>query len=555
MTYLFDANTSVINEVEIKNDANSALRVNVANGAANVTVTNPFPVTLINGNNTTQAVDFPKSGTSSFGELSVIQNTPDIQLDAVYGFNPDTMNIITINGASAEANAQTSMFIANSGTTAGGTGTIRSRRHLRYRPGQGAIARFTAMYTLSDPINMYGVDGVQQRAGLQIAGGGYGFGFSGDSSNNKTRTLGVVHSYGGSAEVRTLTFNTAPTGTQTVTITLNGTPFTATVHSGNTSNAAAEIASDIKANTSDWLLDQNDGIITFSGFTAGSRNGTYNISATGTGTLVNGTFTRTTPGIATTNDWTYQEDWQGNSLSTTLDPSKLNVFQIDYRWLGAGVVRFFVEDPTSGDMVMVHQQHWANKNVIPHVNNPSFKIAWTSIVTGTPAQPGVVQGASAMGAIQGQLVPTSYSKSWYAVNSTNLNAGAIYHLLSIRNPYSRSGKTNSQEIQIQDLTVSCQGNDPSIVHLFINANTNTTGKLIYNSMPNSNALQSAQIGPTMNTATDMPVCSFTVGINGTSQFDLIPYRLTLAPGDVISVAVESTGQLTRTGIGINWVPD
>ena len=227
---------------------------------------------------------------------------------------------------------------------------------MKYRPGQGAIGRFTAMYTLGDVDNKYGVDNATQRAGFQNATSGYGFGFSGITANTKTKTFGIYHVYGGKPEIQTLTINTAPTGTQTVTVTLDGTPYTATVHSGNTANASAEIAS---GNTygGTWFVDYQDSHVTFSSLSAGVRSGTYSISATGTGTLVNGSFSQVTPGANNTTDWTYQADWNGPNTIANLDPSKLNVYQVDYRWLGAGVVRFFMEDPTSGDLVQVHQQH------------------------------------------------------------------------------------------------------------------------------------------------------------------------------------------------------
>ena len=92
----------------------------------------------------------------------------------------------------------------------------------------------------------------------------------------------------------------------------------------------------------------------------------------------------------------------------------------------------------------------------------------------------------------------------------------------------------------------------SVVHILINGNTSS--KLVFTTTPND-VFVSEQIGPTMNTATDLPVASFTVGVNGTSEFDLIPYRLVLSPGDVLSVAIQSTSGLTRTAVAVTWVPE
>lgn len=534
MTYLYNKNVNVLNANTI------------------VQTTNPFPVVVTGGNTNPQLINFPKGVVSAFGELSVIENSPDIQVDAVYGFNYDTMDINTFLGASAEANANTSLFSVTSGTTANASATLRSHRILRYRPGQGAIGRFTAMYTLSDSANNYGVANVTQRAGLVISGAAYVFGFSGEAANNKTKTFAVGHIYDGKPEIRTLTITTAPTGTQTANITLSGTSYTATIHSGSTSNAASEIAAALKVSAPEWHIDELANTVTFISFIAAPKNGTYSFSSTGAGTLAAGTITQNDAGVEPTRDWTYQADWNGDAIPD-LDPSKLNVFQIDFRWLGSGVVRFFIEHPITGEFKMVHQQHWANLKTLPHVNNPSFRLGYVTTVSANGSSASAtIKGASMMGAIQGKMIPTNYSKSWYTSVTHNFASGTTHHLLTIRNPFKVGSKFNSQQIQIDSLNMSLQGNDPSLVFVFINGNT--SAPLIFQNTPN-HVTYSDQIGPTMNTATDLPVCAFTVGVNGTSQFDLIPYRLVLTPGDTLSVAIRSTGVLSRAAAGIVWAQD
>ena len=46
-----------------------------------------------------------------------------------------------------------------------------------------------------------------------------------------------------------------------------------------------------------------------------------------------------------------------------------------------------------------------------------------------------------------------------------------------------------------------------------------------------------------------------LGLNGSSQFDLLKYNLTLAPGDTFSVFITSTNAITRTSIGATWRVD
>ena len=60
---------------------------------------------------------------------------------------------------------------------------------------------------------------------------------------------------------------------------------------------------------------------------------------------------------------------------------------------------------------------------------------------------------------------------------------------------------------------------------------------------------------TENLALDNIANVQTLGINGSSAFDLIPYNFILAPGDTISVFVRSTNAITNSAVGITWKVD
>jgi hypothetical protein len=539
-------------EIEIKNDSGNALPIS-ANTSVNSS-NNPIYVSGVITGGTTQ-VTFPDSSLAAFEEIMVTEPVPVIQLEASYGYQ--TENVSEVQTGTGSTGVDDILFYANSGTTTGSQASIRSRRFLRYRPGTGSLARFTAMFT-SDEITKHGVDGVQQLAGMINSGNAYGFGFSGltglqGGTGPDQRQFGILHRYGGRAEIRTLTINTAPTGNQTVTITLNGTAYAVSVTSGTASECAQQIA---LGNTYGglWLTDQVDGTVIFTGAQTGVRAGSYSMSSTGSGTLATGTFTTNATGVANTNVWKYQSQW--DNPITSIDPSKLNVYAIDMRWLGAGIVRFFIEHPTTGKMTLVHTQHWANGNTIAHVNMPSFRIGYAAgVLAGqTPSQAAIVKGASIYGGVQGRIAATAYSEGWYAVETTTKAKDIIHHLISVKNPYTKNNKNNTREFVVQDLSVSIQGSDPAVIMVFINP-TIDTGKVLFDTIPQSNAIVSTSPAPTFSTTVNNPVVNFVVGINGTQQFDLLPYRLVLGPGDFISVAILSGQQITRTVTSLTWSTD
>lgn len=532
---------------------------NNANGDI-VSTSNPLPVSLMNSSSdgTIGTISFPAEQLSAFEELMVVEPFPVIQLDSVYGIENDKLTLRQSGSGTCYVDDSDNLWTANTGITAGSIASLGSRRYIRYRPGTGTLARFTAMFTANAQTG-YGVTGAPQQAGLQNAGSSYAFGFSGltgpqANTGSEQAQFGILHRYGGRPEIRELTITTAPTGTQNISIVLNSVTYTFNITSGSAAHAAQQIAAQTYGGV--WQSSQIGSNVRFTAVSSGVRSGTYSFSATGAGTLANATFSQISAGVNNTNVWTYKEDWDVPDIP--LNPNKLNVFAIDFRWLGAGIVRFFMEHPTTGKMTLIHTQHWANQNVIPHLENPSLRIGYSAAINAgaTVTSPVMVKGASMYGAIQGDVAQTTYSEGWYNVITGNRAQDIIHHALSIRNPFTKNNRLNTRELILQDLSMSVQGNDPVVVFIYVNPIIATgSDSLLFDYIPESNALASTTSTPTFDPAVNNPVVSYVVGINGTAQFDLLPYRITLAPGDFVTIAFLSSGVISRTATSLTWNTD
>jgi hypothetical protein len=538
--------------------ANTAFYVN--NNGSVVSETNRFPVSIgtstinatIVGGAVTATISYPESAVTTWDEPIAISPTPIIQLDCMYGFNDDNSLRVTLNGGSTtEAD---SMWTVGVGTTANGFASFVSYRFLKYRPGQGAFTRFTALFSP-------GVPNIITRVGLSNANGGYLFGYNG------TR-FGIRHVYGYKEQVMTLRIDNASSGTQTLTVTLNNVGYAVTVGAGSSEYVAQQIAGSTIAG---WRKEAVGSKVVFLASSTpspkGPLTGTYSFTSSGN---VTAGFTTNRVGLLGTEEWTYQENWNRDTCNTgiagsdssapnygkygsfTLDPSKLNVYQIGFRWLGAGIVRFGLED-MKGNIITVHEQLWSNRNTRPHVELPSYRLSYLSSVSGAGATTSAyVKGASAMGAIEGQINPTTYGRSTSAFNTTNRNANVLHHLLSIRNPISRNGKLNTNEILVNDATMSFQGNDPVIAYLFWNAVPATT--LTFNELPGTTVLKS-ETETTFSITDETAIASFVLAGNGTQQFDLINYKLVLPPDSILSVCFTSTSSVTRTATSLVWIDE
>lgn len=489
---------------------------------------------------------------SAYGEPLAIAPTAVIQLDAIYGTTTDVIQTYT-NGTGSSAGSNLQVFRVESGTTQGGYGVLRSKRFMRYRPGQGIVARYTAAFTT-------GIAGSTQYAGIANQENRLAFGYNG------TR-FGIVRSTGGKATILLMTITAAPNATQTATITLNGVAYTVTL--GNTSSdVAVQTICNRVGGYGGWLFQQTDGAMLWLAPTLGPMNGTFSFTSTGNATA---TFEVKQTGVAQTDNWTYQEDWNidkmdgSNSIETnpsgmTLDHTKLNVYQIAMRWLGAGVISYAMEDESSGSLVYVHREHYVNQHTTPHIQNPSFKITYAAFNSTNTSNITLI-GASMYGAIEGTIHLNELTRS-KNISKTSLAKDSVHHCMTIKNSVVTNGLAganngnyiiNAKEAIIKSLSLSIQGNDPANVYLFFDPE-GFSGTHLYNLIPSCNEVYSSATG-TFNMATDTPIYTGLVGINGTINVDLSAYRITVPPGSQISVAVTSTSIISRMDCALVWSED
>lgn len=521
---------------------------------------NPIYVSA-NISNSTVTVAQSDTAVTAFDEPIAVELTPVIQADAQYGLDPDFWVTTKLRGGNVTVNAN-STWEVSSGTSAGGYARLATAKYMSYQSGQGSLFRWTAAFTATGTTkDALGVDNIVQNTGPVDREDGYTFGYSGSTANDASRKIGILHRRNGKVEIRSLTFTTGPGGNQTATITLDSVAYTVAITSGNIYHAANQVATALRANTTatnTWDIEGCNGIVTFNYYSPGARTGTFSFSSTGSGTTAVAAFSQTAAGVSPSDTWTYVDQWDNQTIQ--FDPTKLNVFQIDMRWLGAGRVRFFMEDPTTGKLTLVHTRKSASQQIYPHINKPALRVAYRSGTTNpaiTPSQDVIVRGSSVMTGVQGIRTQTGSSQGRYNIDSTTRAKDTVWHLMSVQNPFVRSSGVNKASLMMQTLTVAAQGQDPSVIYVVKDA-FGLSDVLAYIAIPNTTPAMFAQysisaISATLDTQRIANVQ--TLGINGTATFDLGAYNLSLSPGETVSVFISSGGALTRTAVGLTWLVD
>lgn len=483
------------------------------------------------------------SGTSAFGEPIAVPVTPVVQLDGIYGYDARRFFAYERNGGVTSING---LMSVSTNSTANACATLYSHRIVRYRPGQGAMTRFTAQF--SAPSNNH-----VQLAGFMSSENGLMIGYNGTQ-------FGVLRRHRGRVPIHRFTITGAPTGTETVTVTLNGVAYTVSV-TGTILNVVTTLGN---ATYGTWDVEYTDTTLTFIGPEATAAGGTFSLTTQVGGTLT-ATSTQLQAGAAPTDVWTYQTDWNIDTMDgagpsqLVLNPQKLNVYQISFRWLGAGEIRYAIENSETGDMMFFHHDHYSNRYTETHLHNPSVSVGYSVQSTNSATANISVSGASMMGAIEGILSPTQTPGSVSVSRNDSMGSGSVYHILSLHNRREFKGVPNQREVIIKSLSAgaSTAGSAPAKISVYLLptytanvayypvVNTNTTAVLVSNTHTTINT----------TATTYPPFFECFVASGSPTTVDLSELRIALWPGAHVAVAISSGSTIQVADAALTFIED
>ena len=444
---------------------------------------------------------------TAYGELTVAVDEPFVQSNATYDFLPSNFRDYTSSGGSASVADR--LFTVNTGTTLYGYGAIQSFRSLNYKSGQGAIAKFGALFESSVANSWTGV-------GLVNLSDELSFGYNG-------LDFGVWHRYGGVAAVRTLTITTPSSGSTNLTLTLNSVGYTIPLTSGTTAKNAYEVANWLNANQSIWVADQIDNKVIISAQSDGAKGGTYSYShATSVGTIAN-----TKTGVTKTSVHTPQSSWNVD-LFESLDPTKLNLYKIVYD----DNAHFYIADETTGYYTLVHTIHWLNNSIRSLLNNPSLRFGMYGASVGSTTNITVKCSFAYVG-LQGKI---SKIRNPRAVKNTQNVSTTFTNVLTVRNRRTYNASYNQVEIEPLLLSVSTE----STKNVEIEVRTNAVPSGVTNFTSAGNNLVS-DVDTTANTITGGSLlAAFSLGSSGSITAKLNELDISIPPSLAITISARVT---------------
>lgn len=468
---------------------------------------------------------------SAFGEVAVVHPTPTTSTDFIYGLN--TNQVFTRLYAGGAVTTSNGEVVVSSGTTSGAYARCALLPNITYHPGQGTTVRATARFSAAQA-------STRQLIGMSSLTGGYQFGYVGTA-------FGILHIQSAVVEVQTLTVTVAPAAPGNVTITLDaGTPVNVAVTaSGSTNVAAYEISrGDFSQASGGWTAVSSGNVVYFTRRIAGPAGAsTFNAGATG----ATATFAILTNGVLPTETFIPQAEWNIDKAAW-LDPSKGNVFQIRFQYLGYGNAFFAIESPATGRFEPVHMIQNANARTSTVLRNPNGFLLWE--VQNNGSATGVtIRGASGAAFLDGTLQYYGQERATSATRS--ILAATETPVLSVR-PLNVDTNIFSTK-QLFPLRVSAAADGTKNVTINIYKNLTLVGAQFASINVGSVALKDSSATGFTTTGSKL-IYSFQLSKSGQDTQDLHQFNSFLSLSEVLTITATSANA-SDVSISLAWDED
>ena len=270
--------------------------------------------------------------------------------------------------------------------------------------------------------------------------------------------------------------------------------------------------------------------------------------------------------------WIPQSQWNqdtmlgGTPSGQILDPTKVNVFQVKFQYLGGGDIFFHVVNSTNGRWTLVHVIRNANSNTQPNMRNPILQTYFEVVNTSGSSQV-KVSSASLATFIEGNL---EYTGPRYCIDSSVSTNNNLFNMMFIQNPLSYNGITNKLNVNVLNISFgmnSTKSNDVATLRVLKNAPFTGTAPtyLAVSGTTTSNGLvvTNSSCPLTYNVNSISTTSTQTVGDFGqvissgsATTVDLSSYDLFLNPGEyfVFSI-VTSSGSTLAVNLSVIVISD
>jgi hypothetical protein len=252
--------------------------------------------------------------------------------------------------------------------------------------------------------------------------------------------------------------------------------------------------------------------------------------------------------------WTIQSQFNTDTLDgqgesrMVLDPTKGNVYEIQYQWLGYGAIHFNIENQNSSLLKEFHRINYANENVVPSTRFGSNPI-WAKVTNyGTGSSP-QLKTASMLGYVEGQLV---YSGPRFAKSNTKTCTGGVKtNVLTLKSNTTFQGLNNKIPSKVLFISIACEGVKPVVFEIIKNPTVGGTPS--FTNIHTDNSVMQYDTAGTTVTGGSL-ITTFTLSKSDSFTVDADTLNLFIQPTETLVISALSTNDTDAT-VCFTWVED
>ena len=218
---------------------------------------------------------------------------------------------------------------------------------------------------------------------------------------------------------------------------------------------------------------------------------------------------------------------------------------IDWQFLGAGVVRWFVES-TQGEWILCHVLEYPNTDTTPHIEFPHLQLKMYT-VSSTSNISSSIHCSSAAAFIQGKKEILGTINS---ISNSKSTVTTEVNVLTIRNKSTYQSQDNANLIFPKFLSVANDGT--KIVKYRLLLNDPLTSTSYTDISTNTSVVEYDTSGTLVSTGKVLAI--FTCAKDDSKTIDLSELGIELNPGDSLTITAQSSAS-TDIECSITWKED
>lgn len=489
----------------------------------------------------------------AFGEPISTRISPIVQQNFAFGTIGTVMRETVCAGGSI-AYADNAVYVTCP-STINTRVTIKSRTPVTYHPGRGIHSKFTfrAVNTESGYIAMAGFVGPPSLFAVGVSSSTFSLIYS----NESERPIYAMSMTAGAAGVATLTLD----GTSTVVTFPAG-------YTDATRTAMYVSQLDLTGIGLGWRQQLSGTAVVFLGEDPYRPTGIFTLSRAAD-TTIQATFSVITSGTTLSANTAIPYtafnidtlDGRGPSRMS-LSVHNFNVFRLEYQYLGAGNMNAMVENPNTGTFFPFHMFKRANGNTIANFYSPHMRVGYAVRNYSNMTNPMTISGLCMAAFIEGDDIRYT-GKNSVVRTMAFANAGdtsitnTFTNVIAISPLLWAGSKTLFPIVHLHSLNFHTVGGAGKILTIALSRRGTLSiqgGAAIWATASSDSLVLFNTVSTTFTSFT--PSVQYRVIMDGTPQFiDLLPFSITVAPGDQFFLAAQSSAVGTTLTTALMWQED